>query len=87
MTEIDVFATVIHSCQGLSTTDLQRITTHYGGNGYVAGWMPGKPITQGAVHFSQAQPAVDRNDIENWNGQWIRILSMTTALIETKGLN
>lgn len=86
MTErIPIFATIIHSCDQISRSEIERITVHYGGVGYVEAWNPGKPITMGAVHFTQAAPATDRNGIEQWQGKNVRMISYTTATIETKG--
>lgn len=82
---LPIFATIIHSCGEISRNEIERITVHYGGVGYVEAWRPGKPITQGAVHFTQAAPATDRNGIEPWRDKNVRMISFTTAMIETKG--
>jgi hypothetical protein len=85
----DVLFTIVHSCEGTSKRDMEMITTLYRGNGYVSDWMPGVPNTQGAVHFTYARPATQRNGIEQWKGGPVRFISITTAQIELskQGMN
>lgn len=77
-----VLFTIIHSCEHTTKRDMEMLTRLYGGNGYIPDWMPGKPNTQGAVHFTAARPGTQRNGIENWEGGRVRFVSITTAQIE-----
>tara|TARA_R110000796_G_scaffold41118_2_gene101482 strand:+ start:1406 stop:1675 length:270 start_codon:yes stop_codon:yes gene_type:complete len=77
-----VLFTIIHSCEGTSKRDMELLTRLYQGRGYVSDWMPGKPNTQGAVHFTVACPGSQRNGIENWEGGRVRFISILTAQIE-----